>query len=278
MIETKTIYAPHGLRELMNDAYRGDERTMMEHLIEQARFDREQIRYIETTATDLVERVRVLRKNSTGIDSFLTEYALSTDEGIALMCLAEALLRVPDHPTMDRLIKDKLTGADWKSHQGMSDSFFVNATTWALMLTGKVLAPEQAQSKLSQSIFSLMNRNGEGVVRMAVDQAMRVMSKQFVMGRSIREALLRAKKKEASGYRYSYDMLGEAALTSEDAQRYFQAYLNAINEIGSSTAASTWPSIERWASACSTLGRSERIRVPLPAASTIAVNPPPAVP
>ncbi len=239
MIETKTIYAPHGLRELMNDAYRGDERTMMEHLIEQARFDREQIRYIETTATDLVERVRVLRKNSTGIDSFLTEYALSTDEGIALMCLAEALLRVPDHPTMDRLIKDKLTGADWKSHQGMSDSFFVNATTWALMLTGKVLAPEQAQSKLSQSIFSLMNRNGEGVVRMAVDQAMRVMSKQFVMGRSIREALLRAKKKEASGYRYSYDMLGEAALTSEDAQRYFQAYLNAINEIGSSTAAST---------------------------------------
>lgn len=150
------------------------------------------------------------------------------------MCLAEALLRVPDNATIDGLIKDKLTSADWKSHRGQSESFFVNATTWALMLTGKVLTPERADSTLTKALFKLINRSGEGMVRKAVDTAMRIMSKQFVTGRTIIEALGRAKKKEARGYRYSYDMLGEAALTSVDANRYFIAYKNAIEAIGQS--------------------------------------------
>ena len=152
------------------------------------------------------------------------------------MCLAEALLRVPDNLNIDLLIKDKLSNANWKSHQAQSHSFFVNATTWALIITGKVLSPEKAESVLTKSLLTLINRSSEGVVRAAVDQAMRIMSRQFVMGRTIEEALKRAEKKETVGYRYSYDMLGEAALTTIDAARYFKAYAHAIEAIGSHSA------------------------------------------
>ncbi len=234
MLERYSIQPPQGSRALINKAYRVDELTLMSELIEKAALDSGQVTAIRNQATGLVEQVRAERKKSTGIDSFLTEYSLSSDEGIALMCLAEALLRVPDNATIDSLIKDKLTSADWKSHRGQSESFFVNATTWALMLTGKVLTPEKADSVLSKALFKVLNRSGEGVVRKAVDTAMRIMSKQFVTGRTIHEALSRAKKKEARGYRYSYDMLGEAALTATDAHRYFIAYKEAIEAIGSS--------------------------------------------
>lgn len=234
MLERYSIQRPPEPRALINKAYRIDELTLMTTLIEKAALDSRQTAAIRNQATNLVEQVRSERKKSTGIDSFLTEYSLSSDEGIALMCLAEALLRVPDNATIDSLIKDKLTSADWKSHRGQSDSFFVNATTWALMLTGKVLTPEKADSTLSKALFKLINRSGEGVVRKAVDKAMRIMSKQFVTGRTINEALSRAQKKEARGYRYSYDMLGEAALTAIDANRYFNAYKEAIEAIGSS--------------------------------------------
>ncbi len=148
------------------------------------------------------------------------------------MCLAEALLRVPDNATVDNLIKDKLGKGDWKAHKGQSESFFVNATTWALMLTGKILTPEKAESTLSKALLKIINRSSESVVRTAVDKAMRIMSRQFVKGRTIQEALQRAQKKEALGYRFSYDMLGEAALTAADAQRYFMAYKDAIEAIG----------------------------------------------
>lgn len=232
MLDKRTLLSPKGQRATINDAYRAPELNIITRLIEYAALDDNQLASIRHTATRLVEQVRSLRKKSTGIDSFLTEYALSSDEGIALMCLAEALLRVPDNQTIDELIKDKLTKGDWSAHRGQSDSVFVNATTWALMLTGKVLAPERAESVLSQSLFKLMNRSGEGVVRKGADAAMRIMSKQFVMGRTIHEAIARAKKKEAIGYRYSYDMLGEAALTQSDAERYFVAYSKAIEAIG----------------------------------------------
>ncbi|STX42111.1 bifunctional PutA protein [Legionella donaldsonii] len=234
MLERYSAQFPQGTRAQINKAYRIDELTLMTELIEKAALSSEQVVAIRNTATHLVEQVRSERKKSTGIDSFLTQYSLSSDEGIALMCLAEALLRVPDNATIDSLIKDKLTTADWKAHRGQSDSFFVNATTWALMLTGKVLTPERADSVLSKAVFKLINRSGEGVVRKAVDKAMRIMSKQFVTGRTIKEALSRAKKKEAIGYRYSYDMLGEAALTAVDADRYFTAYKEAIEAIGNS--------------------------------------------
>ncbi|MDX1836920.1 bifunctional proline dehydrogenase/L-glutamate gamma-semialdehyde dehydrogenase PutA [Legionella taurinensis] len=232
MLERYSSQQPQGTRAQINKAYRIDELTLMNELISSAVVSDEQLMAIRNQATQLVEQVRYERKKSTGIDSFLTEYSLSSDEGIALMCLAEALLRVPDNATIDSLIKDKLTAADWKAHRGQSDSFFVNATTWALMLTGKVLTPESAESTLSKAILRLINRSGEGVVRKAVDKAMRIMSKQFVMGRTISEALSRARKKESIGYRYSYDMLGEAALTRVDAARYFQAYKEAIDTIG----------------------------------------------
>ncbi|VEB37657.1 bifunctional proline dehydrogenase/L-glutamate gamma-semialdehyde dehydrogenase PutA [Legionella cherrii] len=232
MLEKQIIKLPEGIRAAINYAYRVDELSLITELCEKATLGQQQLIDIKNSATKLVESVRTDRKKSTGIDSFLTEYALSSDEGIALMCLAEALLRVPDSATIDNLIKDKLSGGDWKSHIGQSDSFFVNATTWALMLTGKILTPEKAQTTLSKSLMKLVNRSSEAVVRKAVDKAMRIMSKQFVMGRTIDEALNRAKKKEAQGYRYSYDMLGEAALTSIDASRYFEAYKEAIEAIG----------------------------------------------
>lgn len=235
MLEKHSIDLPEGLRAVINEAYRADELSLITELCEKAAIDPSKMNAIKSSAIKLVESVRVERRKSTGIDSFLTEYALSSDEGIALMCLAEALLRVPDNATIDNLIKDKLAGGDWKSHRGQSESFFVNATTWALMLTGKVLTPEKAENTLTKALMKLVSRSSEAVVRTAVDKAMRIMSKQFVMGRTINEALTRAKKKESKGYRYSYDMLGEAALTNIDAGRYFEAYKQAIESIGKKT-------------------------------------------
>lgn len=232
MLTPHTLTPPEGLRAAINDNYRIDETTYVSRLIDYAKLDPIQRITIANTATRLVEQVRASRKNSAGVDSFMTEYALSGDEGIALMCLAEALLRVPDNPTINQLIKDKIVGPDWGAHRGQSGSFFVNATTWALMLTGKILSPETAENMASKALKTLIHRSGEGVIRQAVNQAMRIMSKQFVMGRTIKEALARSKKQEEIGYRFSYDMLGEAALTKEDAARYFLAYQNAIHAIG----------------------------------------------
>lgn len=234
MLDKQHLQFPQGLRATINEAYRISEQDIVTALIKEATLDEKLTVAIRNLAKRLVDKVRTERKKTTGIDSFLTQYALSSDEGIALMCLAEALLRVPDNATIDNLIKDKLATADWKSHRGQSNSFFVNATTWALMLTGKVIAPPKTESVLSNALIKLVNRSSEGVIRTAVDKAMRIMSKQFVMGRTIQEALTRAKKKEAQGYRYSYDMLGEAALTAVDAERYFQAYCQAIEAIGKS--------------------------------------------
>ncbi len=234
MLDRLPLQSPQRLRAAINDLYRMKEEHIVTRLIEEARLDDNLTVAVHNVAMRLVEKVRSERKKTTGIDSFLTQYALSSDEGIALMCLAEALLRVPDNATIDNLIKDKLATADWGSHRGQSNSFFVNATTWALMLTGKVLTPGKAESVLSKALMKVVNRSSEGVVRTAVDKAMRIMSKQFVMGRTISEAITRAKKKEAIGYRYSYDMLGEAALTAFDAERYFKAYTQAIETIGKS--------------------------------------------
>ena len=236
MLDKQKIQSPLGLRALINDAYRADELSVISGFIEYAKLNENINLAIEITAKNLVKEVRINRAKTTGIDSFLTEYSLSSDEGIALMCLAEALLRVPDNKTIDSLIKDKLTKADWQAHSGQSKSFLINATTWALMLTGKILSPEKASSMFSKGLLSLVNRGSESIVRAAVEKAMRIMSKQFVMGRTIVEAIKRAKKKEAEGYRYSYDMLGEAALAAPDALRYFKAYSDAIEAIGKSHA------------------------------------------
>ncbi|MEI2807846.1 MAG: bifunctional proline dehydrogenase/L-glutamate gamma-semialdehyde dehydrogenase PutA [Albidovulum sp.] len=163
------------------------------------------------------------------MEVFLAEYGLSTEEGIALMCLAEALLRVPDAETMDALIEDKIAPSDWGRHLGRSASSLVNASTWALMLTGKVL--EEKEPGIVGHLRGAMKRLGEPVIRRAVRQAMKEMGRQFVLGETINAAMERAAKMEAQGYSYSYDMLGEAAKTAEDAARYAQAYAKAITAI-----------------------------------------------
>ncbi|MDP3559819.1 MAG: bifunctional proline dehydrogenase/L-glutamate gamma-semialdehyde dehydrogenase PutA [Legionellaceae bacterium] len=232
MLVSTLLPTPTDLRAAIEAVYRADESVLVNKLMQQALIAPDILQKIQMRATDLMDKVRVGRKKNMGIDTFLSQYSLSSSEGIALMCLAEALLRVPDSETMDSLIKDKLAKANWESHRGQSESFFVNATTWALMLTGEALNTEKADSVLSMALKTLVNRGGDLVVRKAVEAAMRIMSRQFVMGRTMSEALKRARKQEAQGYRYSYDMLGEAALTQKDAERYEKAYHDAIVSIG----------------------------------------------
>lgn len=184
-------------------------------------------------ARKLVLQVRDDSAGHGGVDAFLHEYGLSTDEGVVLMCLAEALLRVPDAATADQLIRDKLAAADWQSHLGHSDSLLVNAATWALLLTGRIITPADFTALSAQRmVAALAGRIGEPLVRRAVTRAMRILGRQFVMGRDIAEALARARADEEDGRRHSYDMLGEAALTADDAARYLDAYHAAIAAIG----------------------------------------------
>ena len=185
-------------------------------------------------ARGLVAAVRRDRLGKGGIDAFLHEYALSSPEGVALLCLAEALLRIPDAETVDRLIRDKIGSADWESHLGRSESMFINASTWALMLTGRLLRTASPAPDLRTVLRRFVARSSEPVLRQAVTAAMHIIGRQFVMGRTIGEALERARGAEQQGYRHSYDMLGEAAHTAADAARYAAAYDDAIAAIGRS--------------------------------------------
>jgi RHH-type proline utilization regulon transcriptional repressor/proline dehydrogenase/delta 1-pyrroline-5-carboxylate dehydrogenase len=221
------------LREAITSAYRMDETTCLTALLEQTSFSTDAIQRIATAATQWVSETRKQRKKQGGLDTFLHEYDLSSDEGIALMCLAEALLRIPDTNTMDRLIADKISTANWDTHSNSGGSLFVNAATWSLMLTGKVFAPTLNNEKsLAASLKRMLSRSGETLIRPIILQGMKIIGKQFVIGQTIEEALTQAKKLETKGYRYSYDMLGEAARTQEDAEKYFNAYLTAIAAIG----------------------------------------------
>ena len=192
---------------------------------------------VQRTATDLVRSVRRRSAQEGGLDAFMQQYDLSSKEGVLLMCIAEALLRIPDAATADRLIADKLTSARWEEHLGASDSLFVNASTWGLMLSGQMLSMDAADTlNPGKLLGKLASRAGEPVVRTAMRQAMRIIGHQFVMGRTIDEALRRSRDGDNKNYRYSFDMLGEAALTSADAARYYDAYLEAIRRIGATAA------------------------------------------
>ncbi len=180
-------------------------------------------------AANLVTQIRTGSKTGM-MEVFLAEYGLSTDEGVALMCLAEALLRVPDADTIDELIEDKIAPSSWGEHLGKSSSTLVNASTWALMLTGKVLREGETRG-VAHTLHSAIKRLGEPVIRTAVGRAMKELGHQFVLGRDIREAVKRGKGKARSGFTFSYDMLGEAALTSADAEKYNLAYEKAIAEL-----------------------------------------------
>lgn len=217
------------------EAWLRDEAETVSDLIRIAETDAETRARVAALAADLVKRVRARAPEQSAVESFMREYDLSSEEGVMLMCVAEALLRIPDSDTADELIRDKLGDADWQSHAGKSASFFVNAGTWGLMLTGKLVSlTEDTKRNFAGAFKRLVGRSGEPVVRLAVRQAMRIMGHQFVMGRSIAEALERAASKEQRGYRHSFDMLGEAALTDADAQRYLKSYHDAIAAIGKS--------------------------------------------
>lgn len=217
---------------LINQAYRIDETLCLENLLQQALISKEQINRIQERARELVNNIRKNRLEKSGLDAFLHAYDLSSEEGIALMCLAEALLRIPDKGTRDRLIKDKISPMNWEKHMAKSHSWFVNAATVGLMLTGKVLSIDKNNTERWYSALNRVNnRVGEPIIRIAVSQAMKILGKQFVMGETIEEALARARANEQLGYRYSYDMLGEAAKTAQDADVYFSAYQTAIEAI-----------------------------------------------
>src|SRR6516225_5829091 len=224
------------LRAAIRDSCRADETEAAARILAAGEIPANMRDRIAERARGFVAAVRRRRLGKGGIDAFLHEYALSSPEGVALLCLAEALLRIPDAETVDQLIRDKIGEADWESHLGRSESIFVNASTWALMLTGRLLHTEPAEHDLRGTLRRFVARSGEPVVRQAVISAMRVLGRQFVMGRTIEEALDRAREPERHGYRHSYDMLGEAARTAVDAARYFAAYDHAIAAIGRSAA------------------------------------------
>ena len=224
--------APDVLRSHIRENYLPDEDEALARLVKLADLAPEQRKAISARAAELVRAVRA-SSDPRLMEVFLSAYGLSTKEGVALMCLAEALLRVPDTQTMDDLIQDKIAPHDWSAHSGESSSIFVNASTWALMLTGRVL--DDADDGIAGTLRSMVRRLGEPVIRRAVSAAMREMGEQFVLGRGIDEAVRRGGDMLEKGYLYSYDMLGEAARTEADALRYLKAYSDAISSLNSGT-------------------------------------------
>jgi RHH-type proline utilization regulon transcriptional repressor/proline dehydrogenase/delta 1-pyrroline-5-carboxylate dehydrogenase len=219
--------------------YLADETDTVRSLTSHARLPAQATERILDAARRLVENVRAKRREQGGLDAFMQEYDLSSQEGIVLMCLAEALLRIPDAETADRLIADKLGDADFHGHLGTSESLIVNAATWGLMLTGRLVKDDKLDQRgFARAFEHAVGRLGEPVIRAALKQAMRILGQQFVMGRTIGEAMRRAGSDEGHAYRYSFDMLGEAALTAVDARRYLDAYADAIGAIGRESASS----------------------------------------
>lgn len=228
-----TYPEPGPLRRRIETAHREDETKSVTRLLAAADAGDAARGRIQARARILVEEIRRRTHGSEGLDAFLQEYELSNQEGVILMCLAEALLRIPDAATADKLIKSKLADADWSAHMGHSESVFVNASTWALMLTGRVIDMDRdAVTQPMEYLGKLVAKSGEPIIRQALVQAMKIMGRQFVMGRTIDEALERARDDEKHGYRHSYDMLGEAAHTDADALAYLAAYEGAIATVG----------------------------------------------
>ncbi|HEX4298518.1 MAG TPA: proline dehydrogenase family protein, partial [Devosia sp.] len=222
------------LRAAIRSAIRRPEPECLPPLIAAATLDSAAAARVQATARRLVERLRAVGP-SRGVQGMIHEYSLSSEEGVALMCLAEALLRIPDAGTRDALIRDKVARGDWRSHLGPERTLFVNAATWGLMITGQ-LTGALPEDGLARALGRLIARGGEPIVRVGVDMAMRLMGEQFVTGQTIAEALANSQRMERRGFSYSYDMLGEAAATAADAARYRQSYRDAIAAIGAASA------------------------------------------
>ncbi|WP_144391826.1 bifunctional proline dehydrogenase/L-glutamate gamma-semialdehyde dehydrogenase PutA [Pleionea sediminis] len=221
------------LRQRIRDFYRIDESQAVDLILPHAEVNMRARSRAWERARKMVLQIRREQEGHGGVDALLNEYSLSTEEGVVLMCLAEALLRVPDKETQDELIRDKLSKGQWTPHLGNSDSLFVNASSWGLLFTGNMV---QYADKRKREHFGLLKKTlgrlGEPVIRRAMNIAMKVMGRQFVMGENIEDAVERAQEKEKKGYVYSYDMLGEGARTAKDAERYYQSYQDAIEVIG----------------------------------------------
>jgi len=218
-------------RKNITAAYRADETACVAALAEEMERRSADGEGIAERARELVAAVRRQRQGASGVDHLMHEFSLSSQEGIALMCLAEALLRIPDAATMDRLIRDKISKGDWRAHLGNSSSLFVNAATWGLMITGSLVATH-SEKKLGNTLARLIGRGGEPMIRRGVEFAMGLLGQQFVMGESIGSALARSEANVRKGYTHSFDMLGEAAISTADAERYIAAYVDAIHAIG----------------------------------------------
>lgn len=219
------------LREAIRQACRRDEALCVAALVDELEKAPGDQLAVQAQARQLVEAVRRQRSRASGVDHLMQEFALSSQEGVALMCLAEALLRIPDSATVDRLIRDKISHGDWRSHLGGSSSLFVNAATWGMLLSGQLLA-SQPHGELGEALSRLLRRGGEPLIRKSINFAMRLLGQQFVLGESIAAALQRSIDNERRGYTHSFDMLGEAALTADDAENYCRAYQTAIEAIG----------------------------------------------
>ena len=217
------------LRARLDAAHYADEGTVLRPLLAEADLG-ECLPETQRLAASLAERVRERRSRAGGVDALMLEFSLDSREGVALMCVAEALLRIPDAATRDRLIRDKIGRGDWRAHLGRSPSLFVNAAAWGLLVTGELVA-SRSDSALEAALSSLLRKGGEPLIRRGVDLAMRLLGRQFVTGRTIEEAIANAREREARGYRFSYDMLGEAALTADDARGYVASYRAAIAAI-----------------------------------------------
>ena len=235
--ETKATSAkstdPLGGRDEIASYHLVDEQRLLGGLLERAVYTADERRRIGELAHRLVIAARSERGKHGSVEAFLHEYGLSSEEGVILMCLAEALLRIPDADTADALIAEKIGGGQWDRHSGRSDSLLVNASTWGLMLTGRIVKLGQAKSGGPLGLVKrLVGRSGEPMIRQAVRQAMRMMGDQFVLGRTIEEAIGRAAPLEKRGYRFSYDMLGEGARSAKDADWYYQRTVAALEAIG----------------------------------------------
>ncbi len=237
------MLTPDKLKELQNtdeilssltQNYILDENEYVQSLIDTIDYNEQEFVEQKEQVSQLIKDIRKANNGGTGIDNFLQEYSLDTEEGTVLMCIAEALLRIPDKDTADALIEDKIADTEWKKHLKKSDSLFVNASTWGLMLSGKVTKlGKDYEDKPASILGKMVDRLGEPVIRAAMNTAMKIMGKQFVLGRTINEGLKEGDKNRHKGYTHSFDMLGEAALTMEDAKRYWQSYYDAITAIGS---------------------------------------------
>jgi RHH-type proline utilization regulon transcriptional repressor/proline dehydrogenase/delta 1-pyrroline-5-carboxylate dehydrogenase len=219
------------LRRAIDEAYHRDEAACADALLAELRFDAATVERIQARARRLAHRLRAEAAGQGGVEAFMHAYSLDTHEGVMLMCLAEALLRVPDALTQEKLIRDKIGDVDWQKRVARSESFLINASAFGLMLSGRVLQWDRPGVEFTARFKGLIGRLGEPVVREAMRQAMRIMGQQFVLGQTIDQAIERAKRMHELGFRYSYDMLGEGAKTAADAARYFEAYHAALKRI-----------------------------------------------